>query len=142
MTSYHLFAYLHIVLVILLVGYTLFWVIMALAVALEEAPTETGRLLGVINAGRWPPGGVPYAMRLRFPWLGWLFLALLGLTGGLLFTAVGDRVSPGVIHAKLALFGLLVVGHALATRRPTRPLAFFNGACALAIVLLSALLRH
>ena len=35
MTSYHALAYFHLVFAILLVGYALFWVIMALAIARE-----------------------------------------------------------------------------------------------------------
>jgi hypothetical protein len=49
---------------------------MALALAREESPATTDRLLGVINAGRWPPGGVPYARRLPFPGSAGSFLAV------------------------------------------------------------------
>ena len=141
-------AYAHIVATVLLVGYALFWVVMTTTIREEEGPESMG-LLGLIQRGRWPPGGVPKPLRLTLPALGWAFLLALFLTGALLVVSGGRTWdawlagrSGGWPVAKLTLFVLLVVGQAIATMRPRRWLAYVNGGLAMMIVLVSALLRH
>jgi hypothetical protein len=147
--------WLHLVSAILLVGNALFWVVMTIGVRRSADPTEAARLLGVINAGRWPHVAVPRALRLPFPALAWAFLVVLGLTGLLLLQAdqgalFGSSTSEiaahprfdGLMRTKLALFGLLVLGQVQVTLEPRRWLAFVNGGLVLAIVAVSALLER
>ncbi len=154
MTTYLIEAWLHLVAGILLVGNALFWVVMAIGVGRASNPAESTRLLGVINAGRWPHVAVPRALRLPFPAVAWTFLLVLAITGVLLMERHGamlgavltgstpaDRFA-GLLGAKLALFGLLIAGQVGATVSPRRWLAFLNGGLTLAIVVLSALLRR
>lgn len=146
MTIGWLAAFAHIVAGVLFVGQALFWVIMASALAREEGPAETTRLLGRINRGRWPPAGTPGPVRFPFPALGWLFLLALAVTGVLMLPGpprelLGSRYGS-VLAVKLSLFGLLLAGHAIATFRPRRWLAFVNGGVAILIVCVSGLLRH
>jgi hypothetical protein len=140
MTPAFLPHYVHLVVSVLLTGYALFWVIMAIGLGREESPAEGSRLLRVINAGRWPPG-IPWSLRLPFPGVAWLFLLVLAATGLALMPGVPGAIGP-VLGVKLGLVVLLVAGHGVATWRPTRGLAFVNGAVALAILLLSILLRR
>lgn len=148
MTVGWLEAYAHLVAGVLLVGQALFWVIMAAALGREESGTEATRLLGTINRGRWPPAGIPSPVRLPFPALGWLFLLVLAVTGILMLPGptspaelLGTRYGS-ILAVKLGLFGLLLIGHAIATFRPRRWLAFLNGGLAILIVCVSGLLRH
>ncbi len=149
LSAYSMEAFLHLVAGVLLVGQCLFWVVMAVALGRETGAQESVRLLETINRGAWPPVGVPRALRLSLPVLGWCFLLALGATGGLLVARHApfpDGLFAGhfghVLAAKMALFCLLLVGHAIATFRPRRGIAFVNGALALLIVGVSALLRH
>ncbi|HUP00994.1 MAG TPA: hypothetical protein VM737_05670 [Gemmatimonadota bacterium] len=150
MTLYLLEVYAHLVSGVLLIGYALFWVVMAIGVGREG----DSRLLAVINGSRWPPAGLPRGLRLPLPWLGWAFLLALAVTGLLLLHIRG--LTPDALFSaealagrfgrlmavKLMLFGLLVLGHAAATFRPRRWLAFTNGGLALVIVLVSVLIRR
>lgn len=146
-------AFLHLVGGVLLAGYALFWVVMARGLERDVDRRESTRLLRVINHSRWPPGPAP--LRLPMPVLGWLLLGALVVTGVLL---VGARATPldttggatdlladgiGPVFAwKLALFAALVAGHLVATARPRLWIAYVNGTLVLAIVVVSALLRH
>jgi hypothetical protein len=140
MTPAFLPHYVHLVVSVLLTGYALFWVIMAIGLGREESPAEGSRLLRVINAGRWPPG-IPWSLRLPFPVVAWLFLLVLTITGAVLMFRVPVAIGP-VLGVKLGLVVLLVTGHGVAVWRPSRELAFLNGAVTLSIVLLSTLIRR
>jgi hypothetical protein len=134
--------YLHVVTSVLLVGYALFWFIMTVALDRMEPPARRAEYLQVMSGGRWPPGGLPGKLRLPFPWLGWAFLAVL-VASGVAVYALGPRFLPdGPLGLKLGLLAVLVVGMAIALRRPSRWLATLNCAVALAIALVSALLRR
>lgn len=147
MTVSWLEAFVHLVAGVLFVGQALFWVIMATALSREEGATEATRLLGRINRSPWPPTGTPGPLRLPFFALAWLFLLGLAVTGVLMliegppWELLGPRYRS-VLTLKLALVGLLLVGHAIATLRPRRWLAFVNGGMAILVVCVSALLRH
>lgn len=154
MITYTVSAFLHLVTGVLLAGYALFWVVMARGLRRERVAAESMRLMDVINRGRWPPGGLPKSLRLPVPVLAWLLLAALTVTGVLLLSARGttlDLLMPGdpiagrfarVLAWKVALFTILVAGHVVATVRPRAWIAYVNGGLTLAVVIVSALLRH
>ncbi len=141
MTLALLLAYIHLVTSILLVGYFLFWLIMTVGLERLEPAAEVAPLTAAMLAGaRWPPAVVPWSLRLTLPGLGWVFLALLVLTGlAATLTGAGYEVG-GVFGLKLALLAALVVAHARLGRRPTRGLARLSLGLVLAIVVLSVLL--
>ena len=74
-------AYLHLVFTMFLVGYVLYWAVMAVSLRRDLAPAETERLLEIANRSRWPHVAVPWRLRLPLPFVGWGFLAILLITG-------------------------------------------------------------
>jgi hypothetical protein len=130
-------AYLHLVFTMFLVGYALYWAIMAVSLRRDLAPPETERLLGIVNRSRWPHVLVPWRLRLPLPFMGWGFLAVLVLTGLVLMAGYGLGAILALKIALVVLFALIQVG---LTRRPARALIMVNFALALAIVVLSGLL--
>lgn len=142
MTLPLLLTYVHLVTSVLLVGYFLFWLIMSIGLERESSPAEAARLRGEIVAARWPPLLLPWRARIPIPGLGWAFLVVLIGTGAWLL-AVGPRFRlDGPLGLKLGLVVLLVMGHAAAGRGPGRGLATANLMVALALALVSALLRR
>lgn len=137
MTLPLLLAYVHLVASILAVGYFLFWLIMTTGLPRLEPPSEVAPLTAAMLAGaRWPPGGVPWKLRLTLPGLGWAFLAVLALTGAALGLMAHAPVSA-LLGVKLGLLLLLAAGHLRLGRRPTRGLARITLGLALAVVLVS-----
>jgi hypothetical protein len=146
--------WLHLVAGILLMGNALFWIVMATGAARSSGePEDVARLLGQINAGRWPHVIIPRRLRLPFPVLAWIFLAVLGASG--IFLLQNRETAEAVLsesmlqerfaqlfRVKLALLGLLLLGQVQLTVEPRRWLAFANGTLALSIVGLSALLER
>ncbi|HKU60727.1 MAG TPA: hypothetical protein VJQ44_05865 [Gemmatimonadales bacterium] len=143
MTLAVLLAYIHLVASVLLVGYFLFWLIMTVGLVRLEPPSDIGPLTSAMLAGaRWPPAGVPWALRLTLPGLGWTFLAVLVLTG--IAGSLGGARYPvaGALGLKLALVAALAVAHARLGRRPTPGLARLSLGLALGIVVASVLLSR
>jgi hypothetical protein len=141
MTLALLLAYAHLVTSVLLVGYFLFWLIMTAGLERLEPAADVAPLTAAMLAGaRWPPAGVPWTLRLTLPGLGWVFLAVLVLTG--LAGSLTGRGYPvaGVLGLKLALLAALAVAHARLGRRPTPGLARVSLGLALGIVVVSVLL--
>jgi hypothetical protein len=130
-------AYLHLVFTMFLVGYALYWAVMAVSLRRELAPAETERLLEIANRSRWPHVAVPWRLRLPLPFMAWGFLAILLITGLALITSYGFGALLALKLALVAIFALIQVG---LTRRPARALIFVNFALALVIVVLSGLL--
>jgi hypothetical protein len=152
-TAYLVESWLHLLTAILLVGNALFWVVMTIGVSRSGDPAESSRLLAVVNSARWPHVVLPRALRLPFPALAWTFLIVIGVTGVLLLQshsgtlgavvreAPADRFG-GLMRAKLALVGLLVLGQVQVTIQPRRWLALVNGGLVLAIITASVLLKR
>lgn len=149
MTTLRIAAFLHVVSAVLLTGYALFWVVMAVTLEREE-PADSKRLLAVVGASRWPPVG-PYRFRLPLPLVGWGIIVALALTGTLITWLYGGSIvalitgeSPwgSAMSAKLICFGILLAGQVGQSIRPSPPLAYLNGAATLAILLFAAFLRH
>src|SRR5215510_6211719 len=104
MDGYRLSAFLHIVTAVLLVGLALFWAIMLWSLRQRFPAPETQRLLEVLKTARWPHVAVPYALRVRLPWMPWLVLAVLLVTG--LICLQTRTVAHGALWwTKLALTG-------------------------------------
>ena len=130
-------AYLHLVFTMFLVGYVLYWAVMAVALRRDLAPAETERLLEIASRSRWPHVAVPWRLRLPLPFVGWGFLAILLITGLIQIASYGFGALLVLKLALVAIFALLQVG---LTRRPAPTLIFVNFALALVIVVLSGLL--
>ena len=130
-------AYLHLLFTMFLVGYVLYWAIMAVSLRRDFAPAETERLLGIANRSRWPHVLVPWRLRLPLPLMGWGFLAILAITG--LVLMAGFELGA-FLALKIALVLLFALVQAVLTRRPGRALIMVNFALALGIVVLSGLL--
>jgi hypothetical protein len=149
---YQINAYVHVMSTVLIVGYALFWIIMARALRQRVTASESTRLLGLINQGRWPPGGLPSTMRLPFPGLAWAFLFVLIATGiflhfyhGVTLEQVVSSDPPARRFAQLLLIKhgliavLLIVNLRLAFHA-TRWLIHANFLLALMVVGISTLL--
>ena len=132
-------AYVHVVLTVFLVGYVLYWAVMVMALRRGRDPAETLRLLGVASRARWPHVGLPWALRLPLPFVGWAFVVILLASG--LALLPGHGWSP-LLLLKLALFAAFAIIQVVLTRRPVPALIFANFALALTIVVLSGLLAR
>jgi hypothetical protein len=132
-------AYVHLVAGVLLTGQALFWAMLALSLARDSEAPKVQRLLGVARGARWPHVGVPVALRLSLPLVGWTFLVATALTGVLLLP--GTSFS-GMLLGKLLLFVILLGIQLLVSLRPTPARAYANLAVVVLIVAASALLRH
>jgi hypothetical protein len=132
-------AYVHLVAGVLLTGQALFWAMLALSLARDSDPPKVERLLGVARGARWPHVGVPMALRLPLPYVGWTFLVATALTGVLLLAGASFS---GMLLGKLLLFAILLGSQLLLTLRPTSARAYLNLAVVVLIVAASALLRH
>lgn len=144
-------AWVHLVAGVLFVGCVLYWSVMALGMPGHPARDEGGRQLALLRTASWPPAG---PLRVPFAWLGWVFLAALAVSGGLLLLRRGltlDALLSGallegrygrILTAKLGLVLLLAVGHGVALLHPRRSLAGVNLLLALTVLVASALLRR
>lgn len=137
MGLYQFGAFVHLVGAVLLVGYLLFWAIMAFALGRRFAPGEVARYLDIVAAARWPHVIVPWRLRLPWPMVGWTMLAVMILTGGLLLL-VGPVGLGGLMPVKLAAVLVLLALHHLLARRPRPPIAYAGLGVGLLIVALSA----
>ena len=149
MTALRLGAFLHLLGAVLVTGYTLFWVVMAVTLGREDSG-DSKRLLGVVGASRWPPAG-PYRFRLPLSLVGFGILGSLAMTGlfmaslygtGFMELVSGEGAWGGPMAVKLACFGVLLAGQIGIMLRPSAAFAYLNGAATVAILLFSALLRH
>jgi uncharacterized membrane protein len=113
MNSYVLSVFAHIVASVVLVGYGLFWAVMAAAARREPvSDSERARLLDITRRARWPLSGG----KLSLPAVGWLVLIGVVVTGALCFSARFslDRLFDGgranvVLIAKLVFVVVLAV---------------------------------
>jgi hypothetical protein len=117
---------LHIVLGIVLTGQALFWFVMNVALRREYDPISTMGWLRIAQKARWPHVVVPWNLRLPLPLVGWLTLALLGLTGYLLLRWRGGPPAGEAWHLKMGAIAGMVVAQALMQRRPHVRLAAVN----------------
>ena len=154
MLEYGIVALVHLFSAVLLVGFTLFWIVMASQLRRRFDEAETDRHLELINRGGWPPVAVPESY--RFSLAGWAagFLIVLVVTGVLLLEILVARPEVGIdpegfgsffdktLHVKLIFTGMLVAGLASLAKQPRPWLVYFNGVTVLIIVLLSALLGN
>jgi len=108
-----LILWLHLVTAIFLVGYALFWTIVALPPAERSDAASRNALLDELRSATWPPFG---PLRLPLPYLGWLGLAGMGVTGWLLIRAGGEPAP-----AKLFAFAIAALLHVLLSLRPRPP---------------------
>jgi len=83
MTSYLTATSIHLLVVVFWVGYILFWVITSAVLQKNFGPYESTRLKNVIKQSSWPPEPLPSPVRLSLTGLGWAFLVLLILSGGI-----------------------------------------------------------
>ncbi len=136
-----------------MVGYGLFWAVMAFALR-AEPPGERVRLLRIAQQSRWPPLSGLGKARLRLTDLGWVFWALLLVSGfaALALRGIGweqitaDAASGERSQTLLLIKGLLVillaVAQAVFTARPARWAIHLGGFTTLAIVIVSVLVSR
>lgn len=137
MGLYQFGAFVHLVGAVLLIGYLLFWAIMGLALGRRFEPAEVRRYLDVVASARWPHVAVPWHLRLPWPMVGWVMLAVMILTGALLLL-IGPVGFDALMWAKLAAVLALVGLHHGLARRATPPVAHAGLGLGLLIVALSA----
>ena len=129
-------AYVHIVLSILLMGFALFWLFMDFALRKRHGPVQGRELMRALARARWPPGGVPGALRVPLPWLSWLVLAAIVVTG---LPGMFSRGAPGAIGSvKLALFVAILVVQLLMARDLRTPLVRANFVLVAAVIVVSS----
>jgi hypothetical protein len=129
-------AYAHIILSILLMGFALFWLFMETALRKRHGPVQGGELLAVVARAKWPPGGVPEPMRVPLPWMSWLVIAAIvvtGIPGALARGAVGPLVA-----VKIALFVAILVVQFLMTRSLRASLVRINFALVATVIVISS----
>jgi len=139
MEPYRISVFVHLFFAIVLVGLSLFWFIMLVALRQKFDAAETQRQLAVVNSARWPHVAVPYRLRLPLPFMTWVMLIVLALSGYEIIQLNGAPAGP-LWTTKLALFGIVVVLQAVLTRRPTPVLIRANLLFVLALVVVSALM--
>lgn len=137
MDAYRLSAFVHIVAAVLLVGLALFWAIMLWSLKQRFPEAESQRLLEVLNTARWPHVAVPYALRLRVPWLPFVVLAVLLLTG-LLCIQTRALTTGGLWWTKVILTSGLVVTNVSLMLRPSAVVIRANFLLALTVIVVSA----
>jgi hypothetical protein len=129
-------AYAHIVLSILLMGFALFWLFMEAALRKRHGAAQGRELLQVLARAQWPPGGVPAALRLPLPWLSWLVIAALVVTG---LPGAGSRGAPDTLGwVKLALFAAIVAIQFLLARELRTPLVRTQFVLVAAVIVVSS----
>lgn len=135
MDAYRIMVWLHIVLGIALTGQALFWMVMLAALRQRFGAAGAMPWLLEAKAARWPHVAVPHALRLPLPWVPWLTLAALCVTGVLLsFT----REPGGVFWTvKLVLLAGIAVTQLILTWRPLAPAIIGNFLLTLALMVVS-----
>jgi hypothetical protein len=137
MDGYRLSALLHLFSAVLLVGLALFWAIMLWSLKQRVSHDESQRLLGVLNTARWPHVAVPYALRLRLPWMPLLVILVLLVTG--LVCLQTRPVAAGALWwSKVALATGLVVTSLASMVRPTPGVIRANFVLVLLAIIVSA----
>lgn len=129
-------AYAHIIFSILLVGQALYWMIMTIALSRRHDPAEAERLLQIANRARWPHVVVPPALRIPLPWIGWLTIAALLVTGAvsvMLRGFAGDLLW----WIKFGLVVAIAIVQVPLTRRPQAVLVRVNFALVVAAIVVS-----
>jgi len=144
--------FVHLFSAVLLVGFVLFWAVMAAALGRRFDAQETDRFLALINRGRWPPMAVPDRFRIPLVSWAWIFVGVLFVSGVLLLEALVSNPAHGledelfgslfdkILHLKLLLSGMLVTGLITLARRPRPWVILLNGMVTSVIIVLSALL--
>ncbi len=129
-------AYAHLVGAVLLVGYALFWVIMAAGFRGEPDRAQGQRLRAVAARSRWPY--LPRPLQPSLTGVGWLLQAAMAGTGLLLLAARGIS---GVMMVKLVLVALVMGAQAALVEQPSPARLYVHGAAIVAVVVASAFLR-
>jgi hypothetical protein len=137
MDGYRLSALLHLVSAVLLVGLALFWAIMLWSLKQRVSLAESQQLLGVLNTARWPHVAVPYALRLRLPWMPLLVILVLLATG--LVCMQTRAVTQGALWwTKVALTTVIVIANLMSMFRPTAGVIRANFVLVLVVIVVSA----
>lgn len=138
MDAYRLLVYLHMVLAIVLMGMGLFWLVMLVALRQRFAPAEADQWLEETRGARWPHVVVPHALRLPLPWVSWLLVAAL-LVSGLLIAMVRGLPEGPLWTLKLVLF-VAIAAIQIPLSRSSTPMAIRAGFwLTLAAIVVSAL---
>jgi hypothetical protein len=135
--AYRVFAYAHVVCSVLLTGLALFWFIMLIALRQRFGPAETANLLQTVNRARWPHVAIPYALRLPLPWVTWVTVGALAVSGVVIVRIRGGVPAGALWWVKMALLAGVVVIQLLVTRRPNPKLIGINFILVLAMMLVS-----
>ncbi len=143
--------YLHLVGGVLLGGYALFWLVMALGLR-SEHELDAEILLARVGRSRWPPFGLPKGLRVPILGLGWLLVLLLVGSGvgllasrGMSFSQLLSAALAGsgfaqVLVMKLVLVAVFIGAHARLSARAPAGAAIVAAASAALIVCFSAML--
>ena len=138
MNWYLVDVYAHVLAAIFLVGYALFWAIVALATPAGD-PGDTSAFLTRVARSPWPPKGIPSPVRLSLCNLGWAALVVLGATGASLLVYRGWSLER--LGFKLFFIGIFLAGQLGMSVRPTFSSALSLLFASLGIVATSVLLR-
>jgi hypothetical protein len=111
---------LHILLGIVLTGQALFWFVMNVSLRRDFDEARTVELLRTTQSARWPHVAVPWKLRLPLPWVGWLTLLLLAVTGAYLIHVRGAAPTGTAWHLKMSAFAALLVVQAMLQRHPLK----------------------
>lgn len=126
---------------VFLVGYSLFWTIVALRPpAGAPAGPEPAELLAGLARAEFPPAPLPSPVRMPLPMLGWGALAVLLVSGHFALAAqlAGKPHALGTVMVlKLVLVGLLAVAQLVLTLRPSARAVYALQALLLVVVTLS-----
>jgi hypothetical protein len=106
------------------------------ALAKRHEPAQARTLLVALTRARWPHVGVPPALRLPLPWISWLIIAAIIVTG--LPGAIARGGPSGLIWVKVALFAAILVVQLLMARNPGRTLIRTNFALVAAVIVVSS----
>ena len=110
---------------VLLTGHALFWAMMALSLGRDRDPAEVRSMLGIVGRSRWPHVVVPWAWRLPFASLGFVFLLLV---------AIATLGASGITPAIGALLLAVAACNVLLALRPSPPAAYADLGLTLALV--------
>lgn len=153
MASFLVLNWVHLVAAVILGGYVLFWLVMAVAVRDESAALPAAdETLSLIGRSRWPPVVVPKAVRLPLFGLGWALVVFMAASGAVLLRARGigsaQLASAAFWHERMGLaigtkailLVALAVTHARFARHPSPRAAVLGAILVVVIVCASALL--
>jgi uncharacterized membrane protein len=151
---YLLILYIHLLATIVWAGYILFWTIVIGSLSGASRASGHVQMVDILRRTSWPPVIIPQPYRLQFPWLGWLLLIVLLVTGVVLLHMRGITLqrflssdlwsSPfgRILLAKLSLVTGLVVCHSWIVHRPAPRIIYPAMLATLVVVGLSVLLVH